>query len=235
MLERRPFPHVKVCGITRPADARTAADAGAHFIGLVFYERSPRYVPDAQAAAVLAALPGSVTPVAVLVDPPADRLEAIYRLGIRWIQLSGDETPDFVRDLRKRWPDLRVLKAIPIATRADADRAGDYVGLVEGFLLDARRAGQYGGTGTAFDWTLVADWSYGPYLLAGGLSADRLPEAWAWWQAHPACVGFDLSSALEARPGVKDPTKVRAFFRLYDRLRNTGRGPGDRGGVPSPA
>jgi len=219
MLERRPFPHVKVCGITRPADARAAADAGAHFIGLVFYERSPRYVSDDRAAAVLAVLPGSVTPVAVLVDPSPERLAAVYRLGIRWIQLSGHETPDFIGDLRTRWPDLRVVKALHIATRADADRAEAYTGLVEGFLLDAHREGRYGGTGTAFDWTLVEDWPYGPYLLAGGLSAGRLPEAWAWWQTHPACVGFDLSSALEARPGVKDPTKVRDFFRVYDHLK----------------
>jgi phosphoribosylanthranilate isomerase len=219
MFKRQPFPYVKVCGITRPADAQVAASAGAHFIGLVFYEPSPRHVTDGQAAAVLTALPGSVTPVAVLVDPPMERVATVYRLGIRWIQLSGHERPDFVQALRDRWPDIRVLKALHIATRSDAEQAGDYVGFVDGFLLDARREGQYGGTGTAFDWDLAADWPYGPYFLAGGLSADRLPAAWAWWQAHPACVGFDLSSALEARPGVKDPAKVQAFFRVYDRLR----------------
>ncbi|MCS7313046.1 MAG: phosphoribosylanthranilate isomerase [Acidobacteria bacterium] len=220
MLERRPSPYVKVCGITRPADAQAAAQAGAHFIGLVFYERSPRFVTDALAAAVLAALPDSVTPVAVLVDPALERLATVYRLGIRWVQLSGHETPNFVEHLRAQWPDMRVLKALHIATRIDADGAGAYVGLVDGFLLDARQAGQYGGTGTAFDWTQVAEWSYGPYLLAGGLSADRLPEAWGWWQTHPACVGFDLSSALEVRPGIKDLAKVQEFFCLYDRLRN---------------
>lgn len=228
MLERRPFPHVKVCGITRPADAQVAAQAGAHFIGLVFYEGSPRYVTDDQAAAILAALPDPVMPVAVLVDPSPERLAAVCRLGIRWVQLSGHETPDFVKNLRARWPDLQVVKALHIASRADADRAGDYIGLVDGFLLDARQAGRYGGTGTAFDWTLVADWSYGPYLLAGGLSIDRLPEAWVWWQTHPACVGFDLSSALEARPGVKDPEKIRDFFRLYDRLGRSVVRQGDR-------
>jgi phosphoribosylanthranilate isomerase len=223
MFKRQPFPYVKVCGITRPADAQIAASAGAHFIGLVFYEPSPRHVTDGQAAAVLTALPGSVTPVAVLVDPPMERVATVYRLGIRWIQLSGHERPDFVQALRDRWPDLRVLKTLHVAVRDDIDRAGDYVGLVDGFLLDARREGQYGGTGTAFDWDLAADWPYGPYFLAGGLSADRLPAAWAWWQAHPACVGFDLSSALEVRPGVKDPAQIRRFFRLYGDLRDVSR------------
>jgi len=193
---------VKICGITNPDDARLAADAGADAIGLVF-AKSPRRVDPEDAPAILAALPPYVEPVALFVDEPASRIRSLCRMiGIRSVQLSGDEPPELAAALGE----FCVIKSIHVAAAADLEVMTDYP--AHAFLLDTKVAGLKGGSGKTFDWSLAkgAEW---PFILAGGLNPDNVAEAVRMVQPY----AVDVSSGVEAEPGKKDPEKVRAFVR----------------------
>lgn len=193
---------VKICGITRPEDALVAAEAGADAIGLVFAP-SPRRVTLEQAALILRVLPPLVTPVALFVDEAPEQIEFHCRtLGIRTVQLHGDEPPEVAHRLEG----LCLIKAFRIETVADLAALKGYP--AEAYLLDSRVAGQRGGTGVAFDWTLAERAGhYGKIILAGGLTPDNVAEAVR--RVRPYAV--DTSSGVESEPGKKDPAKVRDF------------------------
>jgi len=195
---------VKICGITRPEDAVAAAQAGADAIGLVFAD-SPRRVSESQAAAVLAALPPLVTPVALFVDASVERVRGVCgALGVRTVQLHGDEPPEVARELAAEG--LCVLKAFRVGQAADLEGMAGYP--ADAFLLDSRVPGRAGGTGVAFDWRLAQQAEAArPIILAGGLSPENVAEAVA--RVRPYAV--DVSSGVESAPGVKDAERVRAF------------------------
>ena len=195
---------VKICGIRRPEDAVAAAEAGADAIGLVFAE-SPRQVSVAQAQAVLAALPPFVTPVALFVNESlGSMLGKCEILGIRTVQLHGDEPPKVARDLAVAG--VCVIRGFRIGGEADLEELKGYPAAA--YLLDAKVAGKRGGTGVALDWTLAARTTpLGRIILAGGLTPDNVAEAVR--RVRPYAV--DVSSGVESAPGVKDAAKVRAF------------------------
>jgi len=196
---------VKICGITRPEDAVAAAEAGADAIGLVFAE-SPRRVNIEQARPILATLPPFVTPVALFVNETLERIrQTCDTLGIRTVQLHGDEPPDFARQLAG----LCVIKAFRIGSEADLDALEGYPAAC--CLLDAKVAGKRGGTGATFDWSLAAKAARrARVILAGGLKPYNVAEAVRRVRPY----GVDVSSGVEAAPGRKDPAKVRAFVDL---------------------
>ena len=193
---------VKICGITTPEDAVAAAEAGADAIGLVFAE-SPRRVTPARARAILAALPPFVTPVALFVNSPVEVIrELCGSLGVRTVQLHGDEPPDLARHLAG----FSVIKAFRIESAADVAALRGYPAAA--YLLDSRVEGRRGGTGVAFDWRLAASATrHGPIILAGGLTPENVAEAVRTVRPY----GVDTSSGVEREPGRKDPAKVRAF------------------------
>jgi phosphoribosylanthranilate isomerase len=193
---------VKICGITRPEDAQVAAAAGADAIGLVFAE-SPRRITADQAVNILAALPPFVTAVALFVNETAERIRALcHELGLRTVQLHGDEPPELAAELA----DFCVLKAFRIASGADLEAAEGYP--ADAYLLDSRVPGRQGGTGTAFDWTLLRGITWDrPIILAGGLTPENVADGIRQVQPY----GVDTSSGVERAPGIKDPGRVRAF------------------------
>lgn len=193
---------VKICGITRAEDAAAAADAGADAIGLVFAE-SPRRVSVAQAQAIVAALPPGVTPVALFVDEPLAGIIATCRaLGVRTVQLHGDESPELARALG----DLCVIKAFRVGSQADLEALRGYP--ASAYLLDAKVAGKRGGSGVRLDWDLASRaTALGRIILAGGLSPDNVAEAIRRVRPY----GVDVSSGVESSAGRKDPAKVQAF------------------------
>ena len=193
---------VKICGITSPRDAASAAAAGADAIGLVFAD-SPRRVSPAQAAAILADLPPFVTPVALFVDDSPDRIRRICRpLHIRTVQLHGDEPPAAAEQLGG----FCVIKAFRVGTEADLAAMTGYPS--DACLLDSCVAGRAGGTGVAFDWQLAAKASrQRPLILAGGLNPENVAEAVR--VVRPYAV--DVSSGVETAPGRKDLRRMEAF------------------------
>lgn len=195
---------IKICGITRVEDARTAVELGADAIGLVFYAPSPRCVGLAQARAIAAAIPPFVTIVGLFVDPAQDQVESVLReCSVNLLQFHGNEAPDFCRGFG-----LPYLKAAQV--RADADLV-QYLfpyHAAQGWLLDAYHDRLYGGTGESFDWKLIPRDLPRPVILSGGLTPDNVGAAVR--QVRPWAV--DVSSGVETAKGVKDAAKIAAFI-----------------------
>jgi phosphoribosylanthranilate isomerase len=197
------LPRIKICGITRAEDARLAADLGTCAVGFIFWPGSARAIEPQRARDIVRALPPFVTAVGVFVNQPVAEVEELagfVRLGA--VQLHGEEQPAMARALSHR-----VIKAVPL----DAD--GRALGLEDWpdtlVLLDAHDPVRRGGTGRRIDWHAAAAVARTrPIVLAGGLTADNVREAVA--QVRPAAI--DVSSGVEAAPGLKDHTRMRALF-----------------------
>lgn len=195
---------VKICGITRMEDGLAAAHAGAHAIGLVFYQPSPRYIEPTAAASIVRALPPFVTPVGLFVDATEDEVRAVCsKVGVQLLQFHGAEPPEFCEQFG-----LPYIKAIRVRPGVDLlQYAGDFH-RARALVLDAFQDGLHGGTGATFDWTLVPSSLPLPIVLSGGLTVDNVGAAVA--QVHPWAV--DVSSGVEISKGIKDAAKIAAFI-----------------------
>ena len=208
-----PVPEVKICGITRPADGRLAAQAGATYVGTVLTPGFSRSVdiPTARSVVEAAGLPL----VILLVDPTLDQAVAAARdTGASVVQLHGREDPETVARLSASGP-WTVWKAAPVRDAADAQSALDRYGdAADGLLFDGWHEKLPGGTGTRFPWRTLAGIRdrFAPgqrFVAAGGLNPDNVAEAVSILRPHVV----DASSGVERRLGVKDPAKVHGFVR----------------------
>ncbi len=200
---------VKICGITNLEDARAAVEMGADMLGFNFYPKSPRYLTVDQAIQILDEIPTFVDTVGVFVNPTAEQIKEITSYGfLNWIQLHGDETPQFCDTLN--WFHVRTVKAIRVGSAADLDRIEDYH--TDAVLLDAFSPTMFGGTGEAFDWSLISDVNGHRIFLAGGITPENAAAA-----ARLGVYGIDLCSGIESAPGKKDHEKMK---RLFDNLRH---------------
>jgi len=203
--------NVKICGLSRPADIAAAARAGARYVGFVFFEKSPRHVTLAQAAALAQTVPAGICKVALTVDATDVFLDELTQaVPLDMLQLHGSETPARVRDVKSRYG-LPVMKAVGVSTVEDLANLDRYAAVADQLLVDTKPpkgADLPGGNGQAFDWSLIAGrkWSV-PWMLAGGLNAGTVAKALAVTGARQV----DLSSAVESVPGVKDPALIQAF------------------------
>lgn len=202
---------VKICGITRCEDARLAVDAGADAIGLVFYEKSPRFVTNNQAAEISQVIPAFVSRVALFKDAEQQMIESVLaQVEIDLIQFHGRETADYCEQFNRPY-----IKAIGMkGTEHDADfliTSAESYQSAKALLLDGHAPGEAGGTGESFDWALIASVDK-PIILAGGLTPDNVKQAINL--VHPFAV--DVSSGVESSPGVKDKGKIAAFMQQVD-------------------
>ncbi|MFT3972906.1 MAG: phosphoribosylanthranilate isomerase [Amaricoccus sp.] len=204
---------VKICGLRSRAEVRAAAEAGASYVGVVFFPPSPRHMTLADARWTLENVPEGIARVALTVDADDATLADIVGLGrIDLLQLHGHETPERVAEVRSRFG-LPVMKALGIAAREHLAAIDAYAAVADQLLIDARPphdGALPGGNGLAFDWRLLAGraWQV-PWMLAGGLTPDNVSEAIRLTGANQV----DVSSGVEARPGEKDPARVAAFIR----------------------
>jgi phosphoribosylanthranilate isomerase len=202
----------KICGLSTPEAVRAALEGGAGFIGFNFFPASPRYVGLELAARLAEPARGKAKVVAVTVDaddPAIDRIAAILRPDL--IQLHGTETPQRAAEIAAR-AGVGVIKALPIREAGDVEAAGPFDGLVEHLMFDTKPssdAAHPGGTGAAFDWTLLAGRRFErPWFLAGGLDPWNLAEA----VRVSGAPMVDVSSGVERGPGLKDPGLISAFL-----------------------
>jgi phosphoribosylanthranilate isomerase len=201
---------VKICGITRPEDADLAIRCGADALGLVFFPPSPRAIEVHAAAQIAARVPAFTDVVAVFVDPDPTLVSAVVtQVKPDYLQFHGDETESACLAY-----DRPYIKAIRVRPDMDLARTVDLYPSARAILLDTFREGVYGGTGTAFDWTSVAECGERPVILAGGLSAETIEKA----IDQVAPYGVDISSGVESAPGVKSPEKIRRFMGRVHRL-----------------
>lgn len=196
---------IKICGITRPDDALAAARHGADAIGLVFHPSSPRRIDVARAAAIVDALPPFCDAVALFVDPaPAIVRDVLESMRIDFLQFHGDESPELCRGFGV--PYLKAVRMRPgVDLTAQAARYGDAAAL----LLDSWHEKLAGGTGTSFVWQRLPAGLTVPVILAGGLHAGNVAEAIRIVRPY----GVDVSSGVEAAPGIKDAASIGAFMR----------------------
>jgi len=194
---------IKCCGMTRVEDALLGASLGVDAIGMVFTARSKRRVSIAQAQAICQSLPPFVSTVALFMDDEASFVrEVLAAVQPDLLQFHGDESDDWCAQF-----DHRYLKAIAMGEGATAlPRLREYP-RATGLLLDGHGLGEAGGSGKAFDWSLMPRDLTQPLILAGGLHAGnvmvaiRIARPWA----------VDVASGIESAPGIKDAERMRAF------------------------
>jgi phosphoribosylanthranilate isomerase len=193
---------IKICGVTRAADAERAVELGAGALGLNFVHGSKRRVTVEQARPIVEAVRGRIELVAVVADPTDDEVKELREeLGIEWLQLHGQEPAARVSRLAPR-----AFKAVAIEDAADARRAASYPG--ERLLVDTKVGASSGGTGKVFDWQLVTDLARARSLiLAGGLTPRNVAAAIRVLRPY----GVDVASGVESAPGIKDHELMAAF------------------------
>jgi phosphoribosylanthranilate isomerase len=204
---------VKICGLKTGSALEAAIAAGADYVGLVFFPRSPRNVTPEVAKALADKARGRAKIVALTVDPDDALIETVMASAAPdIIQLHGAEAPERVAEIRRRWG-RQVMKVITVETAADARAALDYRGVADLILFDARAPAEStrpGGNGAPFDWhALAGTKDQVAYMLSGGLTPANVGEA-----VRITGAGIvDVSSGVESRPGEKDPDLIRRFIQ----------------------
>lgn len=197
---------MKICGITRRADAEAAVEAGAAALGFVFWPKSPRAIDPYRARAIVSALPPFVSTVGVFVDQPLEYVNGVAKLArLSAVQLHGEERGDYIAGI-----DRPVVKSVALR-----NGLAPAAGVVEAWpshvllLLDVHDPVRRGGTGRTVDWSVAAGIARSRrVVLAGGLTAENVGEAIARVQPF----GIDVSSGVEAAPGIKDHGRIKALF-----------------------
>lgn len=195
---------IKICGITRPEDARFAAECGADAIGLVFYAKSSRAVDVGQALKCIKSLPPLVTVVGLFVNETAENIEKILsEVPIDVLQFHGDETQEFCTSFGRPY-----LKALRVRSSDEIALACESYHSARALLLDAWVDGLHGGTGQTFDWSMAQGTFCVPIVLAGGLNAENVGKAIEL--LHPAAV--DISGGVESSAGIKSVSRINNFI-----------------------
>lgn len=204
---------LKICGLATLDDVRACADAGANYMGLVFFEKSPRNISIDAARELALAAPLGLAKVALVVNPSDAELDAITEtVPLDMLQLHGKETPERVSEVKARYG-LPVMKAVGIADSDDLPKLESYFGVADQILVDAKppKGGELpGGNGLSFDWRLIAGrrWPC-PWMLAGGLTDENVSEAVRMTGAQQV----DVSSGVEDAPGQKNAELIQNFVR----------------------
>ncbi|WP_299732733.1 phosphoribosylanthranilate isomerase [uncultured Tateyamaria sp.] len=209
---------VKICGLSRAEHVSAAVEAGAKYVGFVFFSKSPRNVSLETARDLALDVPPGVAKVALVVNPDDAFLDALTAtVPLDMLQLHGAETPERVAEIKARYG-LPVMKAVGVADASDLPVLDDYALVADQLLVDTKPpkdADLPGGNGAAFDWTLISGrrWPV-PWMLAGGLTHNNVAEAVRITGARQV----DLSSAVETAPGQKDSGLIRQFLAVTQEI-----------------
>ena len=208
---------VKICGITNYDDASAAIDMGADLLGFNFYPKSPRFITPEKAEEIINKLPGFADTAGVFVyEAGNDENESFGKINetidkcrLDWVQLHGDESPQFCRLFLSL--NVKTMKALRVKDQKDIERANNF--FTDAILLDAFHPEKYGGTGLTFDWNIVGHINKRVFL-AGGINPDNAEEA-----VKLGVYGIDVCSGIEAEPGKKDHKKMKKLFENIQHLR----------------
>ncbi len=219
LLER---PKIKICGITNKEDARVVSSSGADYIGFICFEESKRYVTPEQILEISEELYENVEKVGVFVNASISEIKEVYeKSNLDVIQLHGEETENFAHSLN-----LPYIKAIRVRELSDIAIIEEYKGdpNCRGILLDAFSSKDFGGTGIRVERNIIdqaliiCSRNKLNLLIAGGISQQNLKEFYSLWKNIYA---FDISSSVEVKPGLKDPTKIYQLFDEYHRIHSS--------------
>jgi phosphoribosylanthranilate isomerase len=200
---------VKICGLTSKLDQISELDID--YVGFIFYSKSPRFVVDRLSPEEVSSMPSHIQKVGVFVNEKPEQISQLavdYQLD--FVQLHGNESPDFCQDLQQRG--MRVIKAFGIGDQFDFNLLKPYIGKVSFFLFDTATA-SHGGSGKAFDWSLLKRYPFEvPIFVGGGVGPENLESLLS--QDIPHLYAVDMNSKLEISPGLKDIAKARAALTL---------------------
>lgn len=204
---------IKICGLSTTQTINAAINAGADWIGLVHFKKSPRHVDGEEARRLAGHARGRTKIVSLVVNADDEALDAIMRdVKPDIVQCHGSETPARILEIKSRY-DLLVMKAIGISVSDDLAAITPYVGIADHILLDAKPPKDAllpGGNGATFDWDILKGLPDDvPFMLSGGLSPDNVKEAIEGVRPF----GVDVSSGVEDQPGVKDISMIESFIR----------------------
>jgi phosphoribosylanthranilate isomerase len=227
---------IKICGVTRAADAAAVAAAGGDAIGLNFFPGSPRAVTVDAARQIAASLPDSLVTVGVFVNSDAERIASVAAaVHLDWVQLHGQEPATLLAQLPHSLPILRAFRlrngdAAPVANHLEACRRAGR--LPDAILVDAFDERAYGGTGKTLPWESLRDHRFLelglPVVLAGGLTPANVGQAIA--AAGKIVTAVDAASGVERSPGIKDGQRVSSFVRAAAAALGANRGSASAGG-----
>jgi len=211
---------VKICGLSEERSMAAALEAGAAWVGLVFFPPSPRAVSPVRAAALARMVPQGVGVVGLTVNMPVeDCCRLVDAVPLTMLQMHGQETPEHVATVR-RATGREVMKAVQVGNASDLAVAASYEPVCDWLLFDAKppkdmKNALPGGNAVTFEWSLMRTRRHArPWMLAGGLRPENLAEA----VAQSGATVLDVSSAVESAPGVKDPARIRAFVEAATAL-----------------
>jgi phosphoribosylanthranilate isomerase len=198
---------IKVCGLRDPGNIKAIAALEPDYMGFIFYGSSPRYVHELQVDA-LESIPHTINKTAVFVNESAETInDLIDKYNFDFIQLHGDESPEFCNSLRDK---AIVIKAFGVNNDFDFKQLNKYKNKVDLFLFDTKTE-SYGGSGKTFDWGILDNYELEiPFFLSGGISPENIEEV--KYITHPQFYGVDLNSKFEITPGLKDLEKLEKAF-----------------------
>lgn len=214
MLDEENRTRIKICGLTKLEHVRYASGAMADYLGFIFYEKSPRYISPREAAVMISWTEGPGC-VGVFVDQTLDDVNEIARqTGIDYVQLHGNETPEYCTLMTK--PVIKAFRIHPEMSRSDlVDIVRPYLPHVDFLMFDTYSPDAAGGTGKMFNWDILKGWKPGkPFFLSGGLSRGNIGKAVETVRPY----AIDISSSLETAPGIKDFDKMDIFFDEVQRI-----------------
>jgi phosphoribosylanthranilate isomerase len=200
---------IKFCGMTRLEDVEQAVELGVDALGFVFVPGTPRAVDARRAARLVAAVPPFIATVGLFLDAEPAAIDAVLaEVPLDLIQFHGSELPEACARHGRPW-----IKALAMGGPVDLDFQISRYAASRGLLLDAHRAGERGGRGEVFDWSLIPRGIAHRIVLAGGLGPHNVADAVR--AVRPWAV--DVSSGIESVPGIKDPARMEAFVREVER------------------
>lgn len=205
---------VKVCGMRESTNIQALVALKPDFIGFIFYDKSPRYVGEGLEETTMRQIPASIRKVGVFVNSSPDYIvNMAKKYDLQYVQLHGNELPDFCRILRQKG--LSIIKAFSVDSSFNFAMLNNYKTYCDLFLFDTKGS-QPGGNGVPFDWSILRRYNQDkPFLLSGGISPDNIDELVAL-SASMRIYGIDINSRFEVEPGLKDLDQVQ---KLIDKIR----------------
>ena len=203
---------IKLCGLKEPSHIKLAFDLGIKYVGLVFFEKSSRFLSFKAAKSLISVTPPEIKKVGLVVNPNDYVLDMISSLGLDMLQLHGSESISRVKEIKSNF-DVSVIKAIGVKSKNDLKLIKNYAEVADQILIDAKPKSDKslpGGNGLKFDWKLLENnfWKF-PWFLAGGLNENNIGKAITMTQAKKV----DLSSGVEDSSGKKSIKKITSFVK----------------------
>ena len=214
---------IKLCGLKEPSHIEVAFNLGIKYVGLVLYNKSPRYLNRETARSLISNSPPGIKKVGLVVDPTNDFLDAISDIDLDMLQLHGSETLERVKEIKSKI-NVSLIKAVGVKDKKDLELVENYAEIADQILIDAKPNYNSlpGGNGVKFDWKILEDitWEF-PWFLAGGLNESNIDDALFATNAKKV----DLSSGVEDSYGKKSIVKITNFvkkIRKYEENLNVG-------------